>query len=92
MFAIAFDPTVAEVKQRHPKGVPQAYLDIGTTLERFGFSWVQGSVYVCEREDLANLFAALQALKSLQWFTGCVRDIRSFRIEQWSDFTNFFKS
>ena len=89
MFAIAFDLTVAEVKRRHPKGVPQAHHDAGETLERVGFTWVQGSVYVCEREDLANLFAALQALKSLMWFTGCVRDIRSFRIEQWSDFTNF---
>ena len=92
MFAVAFDLTVAEVRRRHPKGVSQAYLDIGSTLERFGFTWVQGSVYVCEREDLANLFAALQALKSLQWFAGCVRDIRAFRIEQWSDFTNFFKT
>ncbi len=92
MFAIAFDLVVKDVELRHPKGVPQAYLDVGTTLESFGFTWVQGSVYVCEREDLANLFAALQALKSLQWFTGCVRDIRSFRIEQWSDFTNFFRS
>jgi virulence-associated protein VapD len=92
MFAVAFDLTVAEVRRRHPKGVAQVYLDIGSTLERFGFTWVQGSIYVCEREDLANLFAALQALKSLQWFAGCVRDIRAFRIEQWSDFTNFFKT
>jgi virulence-associated protein VapD len=57
-----------------------------------GFSNVQGSVYVCEREDLPNLFAAMTALKPLQWFAGCVRDIRAFRIEQWSDFTAFFKS
>jgi virulence-associated protein VapD len=92
MFAIAFDLTVKDVRRLHPKSVAQAYVDIGWTLERFGFRWVQGSVYVCEREDLANLFAALQALKSLQWFAGCVRDIRAFRIEQWSDFTNFFKS
>lgn len=41
---------------------------------------------------MANLFAAMNALKSLQWFAGCVRDIRAFRIEQWSDFTGFFKS
>lgn len=91
MFAIAFDLTVNEVRKRHPKGVKQAYLDIGTTLERHGFQWVQGSVYVCEREDLANLFAATNALNSLQWFAGCVRDIRAFRIEQWSDFTGFFR-
>lgn len=92
MFAIAFDLIVENVERKHPKGVPQAYSDIRQTLERFGFTRVQGSVYVCEREDLANLFAAMNALKSLQWFAGCVRDIRAFRIEQWSDFTGFFKS
>jgi virulence-associated protein VapD len=92
MFAIAFDLVVEVTKRKHPKSVAQAYADIGEALERFGFQRIQGSVYVCEREDLANLFAAMNALKSLQWFAGCVRDIRAFRIEQWSDFTNFFKS
>jgi virulence-associated protein VapD len=92
MFAIAFDLVVKDVELRHPKGVPQAYSDIKKTLERFGFAWVQGSVYVCEREDLANLFSALQSLKTLDWFSGCVRDIRAFRIEQWSDFTNMFRA
>ncbi len=86
MFAIAFDLVAEETRKRHPKGVPQAYKDISETLERFGFLWIQGSVYVCEREDLANLFAAMNAMKSLQWFAGCVRDIRAFRLEQWSNF------
>lgn len=92
MFAIAFDLVVDDTRKRHPKGVAQAYSDIGSELEKFGFHRIQGSVYVCEREDLANLFAAMTALKSLQWFAGCVRDIRAFRIEQWSDFTAYFKS
>ena len=92
MFAIAFDLVVEATRKRHPKGVAQAYSDIGMLLEGYGFVRIQGSVYVCEREDLANLFAAMNALKSLQWFAGCVRDIRAFRIEQWSDFTQFFKS
>jgi virulence-associated protein VapD len=92
MFAIAFDLIVEDTRRRHPKGVAQAYTDIGETLERFGFQRIQGSVYICEREDLANLFAAMNALKSLQWFAGCVRDIRAFRVDQWSDFTSHFKT
>ena len=91
MFAVAFDLVVDDTRRHHPKGVAQAYEDKGATLERFGFYRVQGSVYICEREDLANLFAAMNALKSLQWFTRCVRDIRAFRIEQWSDFTGYFR-
>lgn len=91
MFAIAFDLVVAETQSVHPKGVTQAYADIGATLARYGFRRIQGSVYVVENEDLANLLQAMNALKALVWFPQCVRDIRAFRIEQWSDFTSFMK-
>ena len=71
---------VDKIERHHPKGVPQAYSEIRL------------NVYVSDHENLAELFAAMNALKSLQWFSTCVRDIRAFRIEQWSDFTGFFKS
>jgi virulence-associated protein VapD len=91
MFAIAFDLVVADTARNHSRGVSQAYTDIGDELEGFGFSWVQGSLYVSKDEDLANLFAAMQALKALPWFSKSVRDIRAFRVEQWSNFTNVFR-
>jgi len=78
-------------RKHHPKGVPQAYADIGSTLKNFGFERIQGSVYVSQSEDLAQLFHAIDALKALPWFPRSVRDIRAFRIEQWSDFTAFIK-
>jgi virulence-associated protein VapD len=87
MFAIAFDLVVGDTEKYHPKGVSQAYSDIGGTLEQFGFRRIQGSVYVTDGEDMANLFQAIIALKVLPWFPASVRDIRAFRIEQWSDFT-----
>lgn len=91
MFAIAFDLTVAEADARHPRGVTQAYSVIGNTPAGFGFERKQGSVHVCDNEDLANLLSALNALKALPWFPPGVRDIRAFRVEQWSDFTAFMK-
>lgn len=91
MFAIAFDLTVADTRRHHPKGISQAYFDIGEVLEEFDFHGIQGSVYVCDNEDMANLFQALSALKALSWFPSSVRDVRAFRIEQWSDFTPFMK-
>jgi virulence-associated protein VapD len=91
LFAIAFDLVVADTASAHPKGVPQAYVDIGATLGSFGFARVQGSIYVTESENLANLFAALSALRALPWFPQSVRDIRAFRVEHWSDFTQFMK-
>ena len=91
MFAIAFDLTVAAVQRHHGKGTTQAYADIATTLARFKFHRIQGSVYVCDSEDMANLFEAIHALKALPWFPPSVRDVRAFRIEQWSDFTPLMK-
>ena len=87
MFAITFDLVVAETNTHHPKNVTQAYTDIATTLAEFSFDRVQGSVYVY----MANLFQAILALKALPWFARSVRDIRAFRIEQWSDFTTTIK-
>lgn len=92
MFAIAFDLVIADVQEHHPKGVAQAYADIRATLAGHGFDWIQGSLYVSRNEDLAQLFAAIAALKALAWLPACVRDIRAFRVEQWSDFTNLVKA
>jgi virulence-associated protein VapD len=91
MFAIAFNLTVAETEKRHPSGVSQAYSDISVILGRYGFRRVQGSLYVTDNEDMANLFLAIQALRAQTWFPDSVRDIRGFRIEQWSDFTSLVK-
>ena len=45
-----------------------------------------------DNEDMAELFLAIQALKAKPWFPKSVRDIRAFRIEQWSDFTALVKA
>jgi virulence-associated protein VapD len=91
MFAIAFDLVVADTAQNHPEGVSQVYADIGSTLANYGFNRVQGSLYTNASEDLANLFSAITALKGLPWLPASVRDIRAFRVEQWSDFTKLVK-
>jgi virulence-associated protein VapD len=87
MYAIAFDLVVANTAKHHPQSVARAYTDIGFVLNKHGFVRVQGSLYVSDNEDMAKLFTAIQSLKSLPWFPQSVRDIRAFRIEQWSDFT-----
>lgn len=92
MYAVAFDLVVEETEKRHPKGVTQAYTEIGAVLGEHGFRRVQGSLYVTDDENMANLFLAIQALRTRTWFPKSVRDIRAFRIEQWSDFTAVVKS
>jgi virulence-associated protein VapD len=89
MFAIAFDLAVADTEAHHSKGISHAYADIRALLERYGFRNVHGSLYVMDNENLANLMLAMNALKAVPWFPKAVRDIRAFRVEQWSDFTGF---
>jgi len=91
VFAIAFDLDTKDTRRAHPKGLVQAYADIRVLLARYDFEWRQGSVYTSDEEDLANLFDAMNALKALPWFPASVRDIRGFRVEQWSDFTPSMK-
>jgi virulence-associated protein VapD len=91
MFAIAFDLKIADVEALHPRGFQSAYAEVGATLRKFDFRRVQGSVYLTDNDSLANLTAAMTALKTLTWFPACVRDIRAFRVENWSDFTDFIK-
>ena len=92
MFAIAFDLVVKYTEEHHLKGVTQAYTDISNTLGRYDFERVQGSLYVTKDENLAKLFMAIQDLRALPWFSRSVKDIRAFRMEQWSDFTPVVKS
>lgn len=92
MFAIGFDLVVRDTLATHPKGVSQAYADIGSLLAQYDFERVQGSLYLTKNDDLANLFAAIMALKGLTWFPSSVRDIRAFKVEHWSDFTRFVKA
>ena len=91
MFAISFDLTEEDTELNHPKGVTQAYAEIGAILGDHGFRRIQGSLYVTESEDMAKLFLAIQTLRTKAWFPKSVRDIRAFRIEQWSDFTAVVK-
>lgn len=68
MYAVAFDLVVADTEKNHPKGVTQAYTEIGAVLGEHGFRRVQGSLYVSDNEDMADLFLAIQSLRGRSWF------------------------
>ena len=46
MYAVAFDLVVSVTERNHPRGVSQAYADIGAILNDHGFRRIQGSLYV----------------------------------------------
>ena len=89
MFAIAFDMVVSDLKKNYGEPYNNAYFEIGIILRKYGFYNTQGSL--TERNDMANLYRAIEALKKTDWFRDSVRDIRAFKVEDWSDFTPVFK-
>jgi len=91
MFAIAFDMVVADLREYYGEPYNNAYFEIKTTLREYNFYNTQGSVYLTEKNDMANLYRAIEALKKIEWFRKSVRDIRAFRVEDWSDFTSVIK-
>ena len=68
-----------------------AYYEIKRILANYDFYWVQGSTYLTDATNLKNLFMAIEALKQVEWFRKSVRDIRGYRVEEWSDFTDIVK-
>ena len=86
MFAIAFDMDIKELRTTYGEPYNNAYYEIKILLRN-----TQGSVYLTDKDDMANLFAAIYALKKIAWFKASVRDIRAFKVENWSDFTQIVK-
>lgn len=91
MFAIAFDMVINKLRDNYGEPYNNAYFDIAKLLRKYGFYNAQGSVYLTESNDMSNLFRAMEALKKIDWFRLSVRDIRAFRVEDWSDFTQYFQ-
>ena len=91
MFAISFDMVIGDLKKHYGEPYNNAYFEISIVLERYDFFRAQGSVYLCEKNDMANLVDAIDALAENDWFAKSVRDIRAFKVENWSNFTDRVK-
>ena len=94
MYAIAFDLKVDDLKKHYGEPYNKAYDEIRQELERLGFEWTQGSVYMSKdsTNSLTTVYKAINMLSKIQWFKDSVRDIRAFKVEDWSDFTEIVKS
>lgn len=91
MYAIAFDMVIQDLKEYYGEPYNNAYFEIKNVLREYDFYNTQGSVYLTEKNDMANLYRAIEALKKIDWFKKSVRDLRAFRVEDWSDFTSVVK-
>jgi virulence-associated protein VapD len=93
MYAIAFDLEIAKVKINYGEPYNPAYDEIKKELDAAGFAWTQGSVYLSrEGANLATVYKAIDRLRKIQWFRDSVRDLRAFKVEDWSDFTEIVRT
>lgn len=94
MYAIAFDLKIDDLKKNYGEPYNKAYDEIRQELEGLGFDWTQGSLYInsSDKDNLAQVYKAINLLSRIDWFRNSVRDIRAFKVEDWSDFTEIVKS
>ena len=91
MYAIAFDMLVSQLVENYGEPYNNAYYEIKQILGDYDFMNLQGSVYLTTNPSMVNLYNAIRALSSIEWFRNSVRDIRAFKVEDWSDFTETVK-
>ena len=93
MYAIAFDLKIDDLKKTYGEPYNRAYDEIRQELEALGFEWTQGSVNmsVAKENTLTTVYKAINRLSAIDWFKKSVRDIRAFKVEDWSDFTDIVK-
>lgn len=93
MYAIAFVLNIDDLKKTYGEPYNRAYDEIRQELEALGFEWTQGNVYmsVAKENTLTTVYKAINRLSAIDWFKKSVRDIRAFKVEDWSDFTDIIK-
>ncbi len=88
MYAITFDLDTKVLQEAYEgESWNNAYAEIRTALDEFGFGGQQGSVYFGdEKVDAVACVMAVQELTGrFPWFRSSVRDIRMLRIEENND-------
>jgi len=90
MYALSFDMTISDLKREYGEKYHSAYVEIKNHLNNSGFYWIQGSTYITEG-NLTAVYTAVNVLSSINWFKKSVRDIRAFKVEDFSDFTSIVK-
>lgn len=88
MYAIVFDLEQDTLSKTYGQSTSNAYDEIEKTLNLYGFTRQQGSVYFgnTEKVDAVRCVLAVQELaKKYPWFSASTSDIRMLRIEDNND-------
>ena len=92
MYALSFDMVISDLQKYYGEPYNKAYFEIKELLTANGFEWVQGSTYLTKADDLTAIVKTVMQLSKIDWFKKSVSDIRGFKVESWSDFTDLVKN
>ena len=92
MHAIAFDMVISDLQKYYGEPYNKAYYEIKELLKKNGFEWEQGNTYMTMNDDLAALVKTVMELSKIEWFKKSVKDLRGFKVESWSNFTDLVKN
>ena len=62
MFAVAFDMVVQDLRTFYGEPYNNAYYEISNIMEQYGFYGAQGSLYLTQDSNMANLFRLMNHL------------------------------
>lgn len=93
MYAVSFDMEVSKLREHYGEPYNKAYDDIRCMMAELDFEWAQGSLYLSKNNQntLTHVYKVINKLSNVDWFKQSVRDIRAFKVEDWSDFTDIVK-
>ena len=93
MYAISFDMEVSKLKEHYGEPYNKAYDEIRAMMFDLNFDWAQGSLYLSNnhKDSLTSVYKVIKKLSDIKWFKNSVRDIRAFKVEDWSDFTDIVR-
>lgn len=67
MYALSFDMAVNDLRKYYGEPYNNAYYEIKTLLAANGFSWIQGSTYMSQSDDLTALVKTVMDLSKIDW-------------------------
>jgi virulence-associated protein VapD len=85
MYAMLFEFVFIDTYNAH---------DVKILMKSLGFERESLNFYITQSDNnaLATLNIAVNKLAKIDWFKNSVRDIRAFKVDDWSDFTNIVKN
>jgi len=89
MYAILFD-----IEKTKLTDILLKYDEIKIIMNEFNFHWVQGGLYISKngQNSRTTIDKVIKKLSGIKWFIDSVRDIRAFKVEEWSDLTGVVKA